>query len=556
MNQENTGYRADIDADTYQRALDAIIPLERCGLDGVVPVNAVRLPCGHVYCKLCLQDIAITAALVNQEPPVCKTCGQPFQIGLPTLEEARERNRRNTDVAFGWPDEDRVPELGVQTLGTRTQQALSMGPGSSLPWVPPSGRVKHLLEEYTREGRARANTWSAPSAIPLMDGPHVPATPSPADQVGTHEVESSIPDAHHEHGEPSTVHEQQEVEDQSAQQDVVHFDAPAQSSATDGQQQMWCGTDQQNPVGFVDLFDFGGQPLSMWQVDSEWDFDFSQLPQDFFDLEPGHVDPFADAMQPASLQKTEQLSEWRGPDFNHNDFISGMADDPYATLAAPAVAAAQIDQIGWQDTDFSYQDMIPSMAVATPTAPTYSPIEHPVLSPLPWSTTYTQARAPTQDIAPAYAQAQHDSPAFAAPSSQTPTANPLTSPPPQHPRRLRPLLPNLPTTPSAAATPASYSSPGGPRDMSVFSGDRFCFKGYLPNQSAMEEAVKANGGLISAGGFKHTKYGVTGGGWKPTDSWRRNGVEVLDEAGFWALLERRKEERVRQREEEGLSPAA
>lgn len=65
----------------------------------------------------------------------------------------------------------------------------------------------------------------------------------------------------------------------------------------------------------------------------------------------------------------------------------------------------------------------------------------------------------------------------------------------------------------------------------------------MSHQAAMEEAIKANGGIVTKGGFKHTTYGVVGPGWRVTPSWKKNGVQVLDEGGFWELLERKKWER-------------
>ena len=95
----------------------------------------------------------------------------------------------------------------------------------------------------------------------------------------------------------------------------------------------------------------------------------------------------------------------------------------------------------------------------------------------------------------------------------------------------------VPRATSQSQSLASY------RDISILAGERFCFKGVLQNQQVMEDAVRANGGIVTGGGFKHTTYGVVGAGWKVTQSWVKNEVKILDEAGFWTLLERKRRER-------------
>jgi hypothetical protein len=89
------------------------------------------------------------------------------------------------------------------------------------------------------------------------------------------------------------------------------------------------------------------------------------------------------------------------------------------------------------------------------------------------------------------------------------------------------------------------------RDMSVFGGERFCFKGVFRDRAAMEAAVSANGGIVTGGAYKHTSYGVLGQGWKPTASWIRNDVQVVDEDEFWQLLEGKRQERERARMSNG-----
>jgi hypothetical protein len=59
----------------------------------------------------------------------------------------------------------------------------------------------------------------------------------------------------------------------------------------------------------------------------------------------------------------------------------------------------------------------------------------------------------------------------------------------------------------------------------------------------MEQAVRANGGVITNGGFKHTTYGVVGPGWKITASWKVNGIKVIDEVGFWEVLDEKRQAR-------------
>jgi hypothetical protein len=56
---------------------------------------------------------------------------------------------------------------------------------------------------------------------------------------------------------------------------------------------------------------------------------------------------------------------------------------------------------------------------------------------------------------------------------------------------------------------------------------------------------------VTGGAYKHTSYGVLGQGWKPTASWIRNDVQVVDEDEFWQLLEGKRQERERARMSNG-----
>jgi hypothetical protein len=106
-----------------------------------------------------------------------------------------------------------------------------------------------------------------------------------------------------------------------------------------------------------------------------------------------------------------------------------------------------------------------------------------------------------------------------------------------------PMLPSISFAPKGQLqqqTPRTLK-----RDISVLANKRFCFKGILPNCQAMEDAVRAYGGNVTGGGYKHTTYGVVGPGWKITDSWVKNGVQILSEEEFWALLERKRQETAR-----------
>ncbi|KIW08333.1 uncharacterized protein PV09_01250 [Verruconis gallopava] len=104
------------------RTLQAILPLERCQLDGQSPHDSIRLACGHIYCKLCLQDLMITAMLVGQRSR-CKTCF--FEFGPP------------------------AGSILQGTLGERTKQVLTAARSPTVPGVSYSQRLTTLLDGFT-----------------------------------------------------------------------------------------------------------------------------------------------------------------------------------------------------------------------------------------------------------------------------------------------------------------------------------------------------------------------------------------------------------------------
>lgn len=416
MNQANQYSTHDT---STRRVLAQLAPAERCGLDGRTPDIPFHLPCGHVYCKVCAQDIAVTAQLVGQVP-VCKVCYQPFQVGLPTLEEVRGRNGKGTMGGFLFPDEDEVVG-GVEIIGAQARQTIINCGASTLPWVPPSQRVLQLLEEYTNPAKRSA----------------IPAT--------------------------SVVSEQETM---------------AQSA-------LW----QQGMSGQGDRL--GGDYASSGS-NALGDMSFDE----FFDFENAGLD---------------------------NDFLpfGGIGEDPI-------------------DAQDPFQFDPPLFGLRATDAPTSSqPAQQQLSESMP--TAQIAISPPPHEINVQAASSMPTYPEFKYSTPNNPT------PPPAPRSSLLPVPVLQPTTPSQSPpVHQDHTAFTTQRDISILAGERFCFKGHLPNKAAMEQAVRANGGLITNGGFKHTTYGVVGPGWKITASWRANGIKVIDEAGFWEVLDERR--RVREAE--------
>ena len=595
MNQDN--HFSTRNEDT-RLALANLLPIERCGLDGIKPIDPIRLPCGHVYCRVCVQDIATTASLIDQEPPICKVCGQPFQTGTPRFHEVRQRNGLNTETASTHPDTDRLLEglredeapthIKPDTLGAKTQELLLGGTGPNLPWVSPTQQVQQLLDEYTRNPFTQmGQTWPRSGTVAPGDifsppfqsiVPGIETTQRP--QPGGDTLRDGVP---------------------YTSQNAIPQDPTAQQVPTTFTDQEHGGGEgvQQKDFDFNDLFDFGYGQAALEPMDSNgfWDFEGQELIQPdqagnlegaasvnngVHDMTASGFD-FGQQNMLAQQQAFDfgsmphQLASWPGYTMNPQDMFqqhpsmgfagSGQMPDFDAGAGFWNSAPTPAFDAGAQETVWSYDPQIQTNITGQPghfQSPAAMPAPEPSIG-----SGHNQAEAPSPaSIAVSTPNFSDCRPGEDVPVPQSTDLGPqgitpfssstniLTSPPLahlEHRRPLRPLLPNLPSpaphipSPRAPAPRAHLAE----RDMSVFAGERFCFKGHLPNQAAMEKAVLDNGGLLTGGGFRHTKYGVVGPGWTPTASWKKNVILVVDEEGFWELIRKRRGERAEEMAREG-----